>query len=250
MSAHWQDEQQPRRSVKDWAQLANTRLDSLRAAQAAGDDLLFEAEQGIGRSHGQILSPVMEKSRALARQPWGKAWMRQLGYSEQQGMTLAPGRSLLRHGCVLHLEMAPGCIRALVSADEIVELKLELDLPDEDLIASLRERCSAEIDSLVALLAGRIDASLMAQLCEPEAGLLPLPHEWQMSCSCPDWTEPCSHAAAAIYAAGCLIDTQPEQLFMLRGLSPIDFLSRPEAAESDFDAAALSDTFGIDLDWD
>lgn len=71
-----------------------------------------------------------------------------------------------------------------------------------------------------------------------------------MACSCPDWCEPCVHAAAAIYAAGTLIDTDPMLLFTLRGIVPSTLLSVPEQQGHSFDLASLSGTFAIDLDID
>lgn len=220
----------PRMKVADWGKLAAERLAELRA-------------------EGELdLHPVHEKSRKLAKNAWGSAWMRQLAYCEQEGFSLAAGRSLLRHGCVLDVKLTAGEIHALVSGEEIYELHLQLDYPDAEKLEKLRERCGSQIDSLVSLLEGKVDAAVMQQLCEPEEGLLPLPHEWHMDCNCPDWNEPCAHLAAAIYAAGCLIDEEPRLLFTLRGLKPEFFCELPKADAADFDAASLADTFGIDID--
>lgn len=216
--------------VADWGKLASERLAQLRA-------------------EGELdLHPVHEKSRKLAQHAWGSAWMRQLAYCEQEGFSLAAGRSLLRHGCVLDVKLSEGEIHALVSGEELYELHLRLDLPDEDKVARLCERCASQIGSLVALLEGKIDAAVMQELCEPEQGLLPLPHEWHMNCNCPDWNEPCAHLAAAIYAAGCLIDQDPSLLFTLRGVRPEQFCELPQGDIADFDAATLAETFGIDVD--
>ena len=68
-----------------------------------------------------------------------------------------------------------------------------------------------------------------------------------MNCSCPDWAEPCPHAAAAIYAAGCLIDADPQLLFTLRQIAPQELLKAPEPGIS-IDSEQLSATFGIDID--
>ena len=95
-------------------------------------------------------------------------------------------------------------------------------------------------------------AAVLEQLCAPETGLLPAPADWKMRCTCPDWTEPCPHAAAAIYAAGCLVDTDPSLLFTLRCVDPSILLAAPAAPASpdSFDAASLGATFGIDLDFE
>ena len=69
-----------------------------------------------------------------------------------------------------------------------------------------------------------------------------------MSCTCPDWAEPCPHAAAAVYAVGCLIDADPSLLFTLRQVQPETLIAAPSTAAEDFDAGKLSATFCIDLD--
>lgn len=216
--------------VADWGKLAAARLAELRA-------------------QGELsLHPIHEKSRKLAKNAWGSAWMRQLAYCEQEGFALAAGRGLLRHGCVLDVQLAEGEIHALISGEDLYEVHLHLDTPDAERVLQLREQCGGHIDSLISLLEGKVDAAVMQQLCDPDGGLLPLPHEWQMDCNCPDWNEPCAHAAAAIYAAGCLIDAEPHLLFTLRGIQPESLCEMPSALGAEFDAESLSKTFGIDID--
>ena len=204
------------------------------------------------QEEGEELHPVVNTTRKLAANFWGSAWMRHLAQCESGGMCLAPGRSLLRHGCVLDLRIAPGLITALVSADELYDVHLKIKPFDEDALEELRSVCSGRIASLVSLLEGKVDAAVLEHLCDLEIGLLPNPADWRMRCSCPDWAEPCPHAAAAIYAAGCLIDADPSLLFTLRCVNPADLMSAPAApaAEADFDAAALGSTFCIDLDFE
>ncbi len=224
------DDFTPRLSVKALAKLAAERLAELQAA-------------------GEELHPVANTTRKLAANFWGSAWMRHLARCEAGGLCLAPGRSLLRHGCVLDLRIAPGLIAAKVSAEELYELQLRVAPLEEVALESLRTACYGRIDSQVALLEGKVDSAVLEVLCAEEGGLLPEPTDWHMLCTCPDWTEPCPHAAAAIYAAGCLIDADPLLLFTLRSISPDALMSLPEPSPSThFDAAALGATFGIDLD--
>lgn len=220
-------------SVAQLGKLAASRLEALRA-------------------EGEELHPVVNTSKKLASHFWGAAWMRHLAQCEAGGLSLAPGRTLLRHGCVLDLRISPGQITARVSADELYDVHLRITPFDEEQTEALQQACSGRIDSLVALLEGNIDAAVLEQLCAPETGLLPSPADWKMRCTCPDWTEPCPHAAAAIYAAGCLVDADPSLLFTLRCVDPSILLAAPAAPASpdSFDAASLGATFGIDLDFE
>ena len=224
----YDDEFSPRLKAADLEKLAATRLAE------------YQAE-------GEELQPVVNKTRKLARNFWGSAWMKQLALCESGGMCLAPGRTLLRHACVLHVDIQPGSISALVSAEEVFEVELKLKSLDEERLDRLAATCSGHIDSLLSLMQGKVDEAVLQQLCNPENGLLPTPEDWHMHCTCPDWAEPCPHAAAAIYAAGCLIDEKPELLFTLRGIQPEALLSAPAPA-NEIDADKLSAMFGIDLD--
>lgn len=222
------DDYQPRLKAADLQELAQQRQAELLAA-------------------GEELHPVVNTTRKLAANFWGSAWMKQLAYCESGGMCLAPGRTLLRHGCVLDLRITPCAINALISAEEIYEVALHLAPLEPEKLEQLAHGCNKHIDSLLSLLSGKLDAPVLQQLCHPETGLLPTPSDWKMHCSCPDWSEPCPHAAAAIYAAGCLIDSDPALLFTLRGIEPQALLTPPDAP-IELDTDKLSSLFGIELD--
>lgn len=215
-----------------------------------GADLekLAEKRRAELMADGVELHPVVSRTRKLAGSFWGSAWMRHLACCEAGGLCLAPGRTLLRHGCVLDVRVSQGDVQALVSAEELYEIELRLSPPDEERVESLSTLCCGHIDSLISLLEGRLEPTLLQRLCHAEYGLLPDAADWRMRCSCPDWAEPCPHAAAVMYAVGVLLDTQPELLFVLRGINPEQLIRSPEADSQAFDAAALEATFGIELD--
>lgn len=202
------------------------------------------------QAEGELLRPVVNTTRKLAAHFWGSAWMKHLASCEESGMALAPGRSLLRHGCVLDLELAPGTIRGKIMGEHLYDVQIVIEPIDEEKLDAIRQACAGKIESHIALLEGKLDEALLRQLCDPDTGLLPSPEEWRMSCTCPDWSDPCPHAAAAVYAAGTLIDGDPALLFLLRSVTLSDLVGKtPEiAGAEDFDTESLSRTFGIDLD--
>ncbi len=222
-------EEQPRLKAADLERLAQQHREQLVAA-------------------GVELYPVVSRSRKLATRFWGSAWMRHLSVCESGGWSLAPGRTLLRHGCVHDIRVAPGLVEALVSADALYEIQLRLRPPEAERVETLASLCSGRIDSLLSLLEGRADEALLQQLCDPDNGLLPEARDWCISCSCPDWSEPCPHAAAAMYALGVLLDSQPELLFTLRMVDPAALLRKPEAPGGVFEVSALGAMFDIELD--
>ncbi len=223
--------------------------DEERPLRAAELEALAAERLSALRAQGEELCPVVSRSRALASHFWGKAWMRRRANCEAGGFALAPGRTLLRHGCVLHVQLAPGLIRARVSSQRLEEVELRLAPLDEERQAELVSFCQGRVDSLVSLMEGRVDEAVLARLCDPQCGLLPEPCDWKMSCTCADWAEPCPHAAAAVYAAGVLIDTDPTWLFTLRRLDPAALLQPAQQARAeDFAAEDLGKLFGIELD--
>lgn len=219
----------------------------LKAAELAK---LARERAAVLAAEGRALHPAAGKGRALAEHFWGRAWMKQLALCESGGLNLAPGRTLLRHGCVLDIAAEQGEIRALVSAEELYEVHLRLRPLEDERHEQLASACRGHIDSLVSLLEGKLDSAVLERLCDPETGLLPEPADWQMRCTCPDWSEPCAHAAAAIYAVGCLLDAEPALLFTLRGVSAETLLAPPSEppAATELDTAALSSLFRIEID--
>src|SRR5205085_8156821 len=112
--------------------------------------------------------------------------------------------------------------------------------------------------SMLDLLAGQFDDSVMSRLTHPEDGLFPKPREIKMQCSCPDWAVMCKHCAAVLYGIGARLDTKPELLFTLRGVDHTELIGQAVSAENlDRSLAATAESalpsgelgviFGIDL---
>ena len=135
-------EEQPRLKAADLERLAQQHREQLLAA-------------------GVELHPVVSRSRKLATRFWGSAWMRHLAVCESGGLSLAPGRTLLRHGCVLDVQVAPGRVTAVVSADALYDVELRLRPPEEERVEALSALCAGKIDSLLSLLEGRVDGIVL-----------------------------------------------------------------------------------------
>jgi SWIM zinc finger len=96
-----------------------------------------------------------------------------------------------------------------------------------------REACAGKIDSVVELLAGRFDQSVVAHVCRPGTGLFPAAAEITYRCSCPEgwgggWL--CKHVAATLYGLGVRLDEDPEMLFRRRQVTHAELLTRATAA--------------------
>jgi uncharacterized Zn finger protein len=174
---------------------------------------------------GHPVSPVRIEGRAIAKTFWGKAWCENLeGYSDYANR-LPRGRTYVRNGSVIDLQIACGEVKARVSGSDLYEVCLRVSALPKTRWKSIVNDCAGAIDSLVELLQGRFSAGVMQRLCQPKAGLFPAPSEIQLSCSCPDWALMCKHVAAVLYGIGARLDMQPELLFKLRSVDEKDLIA-------------------------
>ena len=70
---------------------------------------------------GHPVSPVVIEGRTIAKTFWGKAWCENLERYSDYANRLPRGRTYVRNGSVVDLQIAPGEIKALVSGSEIYE---------------------------------------------------------------------------------------------------------------------------------
>ncbi|MHB1699381.1 MAG: SWIM zinc finger family protein [Acidobacteriaceae bacterium] len=207
------------------------------------------------RKKGRIISPVSVDGRTIAKTFWGKAWCETLeSYSDYENR-LPRGRTYVRNGSVVDLQISASQISALVSGSEIYEVKVEILPVDKPRWKSICEDCSDSINSLVELLQGRLSKGVMERISQQQTGLFPSPKEIKLSCSCPDWAEMCKHVAAVLYGVGARLDQHPELLFRLRSVNEKELIasagkSLPGTKKSPAKALAgedLSKLFGLDM---
>ena len=216
-----------------------------------------EREMQKLRKKGHPVSPVAIAGRTIARTFWGKAWCDNLERYSDFSNRLPRGRTYVRNGSVLDLQIAPGEVKALVSGSVIYKVVVKVAAVPKARWTSICTDCAGAIDSLVELLQGRFSKGVMERICRQTTGLFPAPAEIQFSCSCPDWASMCKHVAAVLYGIGARLDGQPECLFTLRKVDEKDLiaragssvpLSRKGPAEDKVLAAeGLSELFGLEM---
>jgi len=213
---------------------------------------------------GRAPRPVVPsgRGRALATTFWGRAWCDNLSAYAALANRLDRGRRYLKSGLVIHLEIRPGVVTALVSGSRVYQIQVRIKPMPRERWRAVVKACAGMIDSVVELLAGRFDESVMAHVCRQGTGLFPSPAEITYECTCPDglgggWL--CKHVAATLYGVGVRLDEDPETLFRLRQVAHADLLARATAGLA---AAAppkgsarraiaddrLSAVFGIELE--
>ena len=205
---------------------------------------------------GQEVEPVEIEGRRIAATFWGQAWCDNLEAYSDFANRLPRGRTYVRNGSVVHLSVETGRVQALVMGRDLYRVDIGIEPLPERRWTEVKGRSAGEIDSLVELLRGSLSKGVMEVVTRPGEGLFPSPGEIALSCSCPDWAVMCKHVAAALYGVGARLDHEPEKLFTLRGVDPLEMV---EAAVQQQPGAGaprgrvlasddLSSVFGIDID--
>ena len=206
---------------------------------------------------GRKISPVVIEGRTIAGTFWGEAWCDNLERYSDFANRLPRGRTYVRNGSVVDLQVWPGSVTALVSGSAMYDVKVTVGPVSRARWSAICRDCSGAIDSLVELLQGRFSKGVMTRLCEEKTGLFPSPKEILFTCSCPDWASMCKHVAAVLYGIGARLDHQPELLFTLRKVDQQDLiakagsgLSKKRKGPAGAKALAsddLSEMFGIEM---
>lgn len=210
------------------------------------------------RKKGKKIEPVEIDGRTIARSFWGKAWCNHLESFSDFSNRLPRGRTYTRNGSVCHLEILPGKIKAIVSGSELYNISINIKPLEKSVWKSIKKQCSGKIGSILELLQGKLSDYVMGIVTNCKNGLMPLPGEIKLGCDCPDWATMCKHVAAVLYGIGNRLDTQPELLFVLRGVDAGELISGDiDMTITDASAAAktiaddkLADIFGADIDLD
>ncbi len=208
---------------------------------------------------GFTACPVRAEGRRLASSFWGQAWCANLEAYSDFSNRLPRGRTYLRNGSVLHLDMTAGRIDAFVAGSDLYQIQISIAPVPVHQWAAIRKESAGRIGSLVELLRGRLSSEVMDVVTRKGTGLFPSPKEIRMECSCPDWAALCKHLAAVLYGVGVRLDERPELLFLLRGVDHEELITEaatapiaagaPEAEKSlGLDASGLSALFGIDVE--
>jgi uncharacterized Zn finger protein len=168
------------------------------------------------KKKGQIMQPVNLTGRTIAKTFWGKAWCDNLESYSDYDNRLPRGRTYVRNGSVIDLNVAAGEINAMVSGSSIYKVKIIISSIVSNKWSELVKECAGKIDSLIELLQGKFSKGIMEIITRPEKGLFPHPKEIKLDCSCPDYADMCKHVAAVLYGVGARLDERPEDLFLLR----------------------------------
>ena len=209
------------------------------------------------KKKGHPVSPVVVEGRTIVKTFWGKAWCENLEQYSDFANRLPRGRTYVRNGSVIDLQIAPGEIQALVSGSSIYKVAVKVAPVAKARWQSICTDCAGAIDSLIELLQGRFSKGVMERVCRQKTGLFPSPHEITLSCSCPDWASMCKHVAAVLYGIGARLDQQPDLLFRLHNVDEKELIAgagkalpqakRAPAANKVLGGEDLAAMFGLEM---
>jgi uncharacterized Zn finger protein len=210
------------------------------------------------KKQGAKYSPIEPFRGAAAKTFWGKAWCTNLEAYSDYANRMPRGRTYVRNGSVIHLNISRGEIRAKVLGSRLYQVAVDITPVSSANWQAIGADCSGSIDSMVALLQGKLSTSVMERICKPNTGLFPSPGEITMACSCPDYAGLCKHVAAVLYGVGVRLELQPEMLFSLRGVDAKDLVAQVTSAGLSpkkkavvkakvLDSDALADVFGLEM---
>ncbi|HVY37111.1 MAG TPA: hypothetical protein VHM31_04230 [Polyangia bacterium] len=193
-----------------WPEYESVKTRRARARSAA---------ETIARKQKRTLAAIGPiEGTKLVRTFWGKAWCENLESYRDYENRLSRGRSYVRHGAVIDLQVRAGRITALVSGTSIYEVAVKIGSLPPKSWNKLASECTSQIDSLVDLLHGRLPTQVIEIVTRKQGGLFPTPEEISFECSCPDWAGMCKHIAATLYGVGVRLEEKPELFFELRGV--------------------------------
>ena len=216
-----------------------------------------ERELAKLKKKGGSVSPVRIDGRTIARSFWGQAWCTNLERYSDYENRLPRGRSYVRNGSVVDLQIAKGEVAATVAGSDLYKIRIAIAPVRAGRWKGICRDCAGTIDSLVELLQGRLAKAVMDRVCRENDGLFPSPAEIKLSCSCPDWADMCKHVAAVLYGVGARLDQRPQLLFVLRGVDENELiagaeqnLSQPKATLNSakvLDSGDVAALFGLEM---
>lgn len=164
------------------------------------------------------ISPIIISGNLIASKWWGRAWNKNLENYADFRNRISRGKSYVKNGAVLDLQITEGRIEALVqgSGSKPYNVTISIDKLDKKKWQRVIEICNQKIDTMETLLLGNFPKELDEMFSNSTNGMFPNPKEIHFKCSCPDSARMCKHVAAVLYGIGARLDEDPILFFKLR----------------------------------
>jgi uncharacterized Zn finger protein len=210
------------------------------------------------RQKGLTVSPIHVEGTKLGKTFWGKAWCDHIESLAAISNRLPRGKTYVRNGSVIDLQIEEGKVSAVVMGSEMYEVTIDITKLPTKHWGDIKTKCGGQIASIVELLQGKLSKGVMEVATAREGGMFPVRSHIQMDCTCPDGMpgHVCKHVAAVLYGIGVRLDDKPELLFQLRGVDHNDLITAVAAgpvktgkpsSRRTIAASSLSAVFGIEM---
>src|SRR5215207_3761387 len=100
------------------------------------------------RKKGQTITPVAVEGRKIATSFWGLSWCSNLERYSDYANRLPRGRSYVRNGSVVDLQIAKGEVNAMVAGSELYMVKITIAPVAAKRWTAICGDCAGTIDSL------------------------------------------------------------------------------------------------------
>jgi len=120
-------------------------------------------------------------------------------------------------------------VAAVVDQDGLWTVRCAVPVLDDAGSTALVEVVAAQAGRIGSLVAGELPHSLVEHAEEAGVELLPYGGEFEASCTCDAWLDPCVHALAVLYQLTWLLEADPFVLLHVRGLPRDELLARLHA---------------------
>jgi uncharacterized Zn finger protein len=179
-------------------------------------DYYFKPTKAIETKDG---IKAQSKRGVFAKNWWAQRWIAALERLVDSGR-LSRGRSYARKGQVLSIDETKDGIAARVQGSMRMPYRISIkinhltDAEWDKVIDALAEQAIFTAQ----LLAGEMPQEIEQAFERAKVSLFPSHrNDLQTDCSCPDYSNPCKHIAAAHYILGERFDEDPFLIFRLRG---------------------------------
>ena len=173
-------------------------------------------------------------ARKLVRTWWGEKFIQAIETLTEAGR-LSRGRSYAKSDKILSHSIDGGLVKAKIRGSinpyfgVTKEPRYDTEVRIFPIPPKKRAQAIAKLASRASwvskLLAGEMPDDIDKELASSGFSLLPnKTTEFQTSCSCPDFHNPCKHVAGLCYFIAAQLDRDPMLLFELRGISREELL--------------------------
>lgn len=203
-----------------------------------------------------INGPVSAVSRRgdIGQEWWGRQWVEALEHMGLDGR-LQRGKRYARNGSVLTLEISHGSVYAEVEGSQARPYRVSINLKilsDEQWQQAL-DALSEQAIYVAKLLAGEMPGDIEGVFQNVGLSLFPRnQRDINFVCSCPDWGDPCKHAAAVYYLLAEQLDNDPFILFHIRGRKRDAILKALRQYDVEDTQHEASESYALNVDgfWD